>query len=83
MDTWFLIKKTEIHDGKKKAHSANGVVLSRCRYLDKCKEIQIYHNAQTTSLSQSKDLTIKPDIVNLTEEKVGTTLNTWSKETMS
>jgi hypothetical protein len=57
MDTWFLIKKPEIHSGKKKASSTNDAGLTGCLHIEKCKQIHIYHPEQNASPSGLKTST--------------------------
>jgi hypothetical protein len=58
MDTWSLKKKPKIYSGKEKAYSINGASLTRTKLKSKW----------------NKELHIKPDKVNLRDEKVGKSL---------
>ena len=66
METWFLIKKSEIHKGKKGTFSINGTDLTGYLCVEGWKQIHIYHLAQNSSSSGSKTSTYNP-----MEKKVG------------
>ena len=75
MDTWSLTKMPKIYNGKKKASSINcaGLFVEKMKldpYLSPCTKLKS---------KWVKDLNIKPDILNLMEEKVEKTLNSLSQ----
>jgi hypothetical protein len=66
-----LTKKPKIYNGKKKALSLNSAGITGCQYVEKMKRFP-YLSACTKLKSKCvKDLNIKPDTLNLIEEKVG------------
>jgi hypothetical protein len=46
MDTWILIKKPEINNGKKKDSLTNDTDLTIFLHIEECKKIHIYHPEQ-------------------------------------
>lgn len=68
-----MTKKPKPSSGIKKASSTNGAGLSGSQHVEECKLIRIYHSTKL-KFKWIKDLNIKPDTVNLIEEKVGHSL---------
>jgi hypothetical protein len=67
-----LTKTPKIYNGKKKASSRNSAGLTHCLYV---KEIDPYLSPCTKIKSKwIKDFNIKPDTLNVIEEKVGKSL---------
>ena len=72
-DTWCLTKKPKIYNGKKKASSINAV--GNWQSIRRKMQVDPYLSPCTKLKSKwIKDLNIKPDTLNLIEEKVGKSL---------
>ena len=75
MDTWFSKKEPKPYNGKKKAFPTNGNGLTGYLHVEECKQTHSYLPPCTQLKSKwIKDLNIKPDTLNLIEEKVGNSL---------
>ena len=71
MDTWFSKKEPKPYNGKKKAFPTNGNGLTGYLHVEECKQTHSYLPPCTQLKSKwIKDLNIKPDTLNLIEEKV-------------
>ena len=55
---------------KKKVSSINGAGLTRCLHVDECKDTQIYHPAQNSSPNGINTSKIKPEAMNLIDDKI-------------
>jgi hypothetical protein len=69
-----LTKKPKIYNGKGKASSINGAGLISCVYVEKMKIEPYLSPCSNLKSKWIKDLNIKPDTLNLIEEKVGKSL---------
>ncbi len=69
LDLWQRCQK--IYNGKKKASSINAAVLTGCLYVEKWKYLPPCTKLKSKWI---KDLNIKPDTLNLKEEKAGKSL---------
>jgi hypothetical protein len=79
MDTWFFIKKTEIHIGKGAKSSTNVLVkLDCCTW--KNPNISIFITPHKTQLQMDQRLQHKTDTLNLKGEKVGESLKFTAQE---
>ena len=69
-----MTKELKPSSGKKTAFSTNGAGSTGGQHVEECKLIHPYLLAQNSSPSGIKDLHMKPDTLNLIEEKVGKSL---------
>jgi hypothetical protein len=71
MVTWTLTKKLKPSNGKKTTYSTNGAGLSGVQHVEECRLTHYLSSCTRLKSKWIKNLHIKPDTLNLIEEKVG------------
>jgi hypothetical protein len=64
-------KEANPYNGKRRASSTNGASLTGCLHVDDCKYLSPCKKLKSKWI---KDLNVKPDLLNLIEQKVGNSL---------
>jgi hypothetical protein len=86
-----LTKDPKPSSGKKAASSSNDAVSTGGFHVEECELIHTYLLVQSSSLSGSRNYTLKPETLNLIKEKVGESLkdmdtekkNSWTRRAMA
>lgn len=77
LHVFFKIRKPKTFNGTVRLSSAFGAGLTGCLHVEECKYIQLTLNK--SEVQMEKDINIKPDKLNLIEEKVQTSLDIISR----